>query len=65
MRHAKIISFFKENYLRSYCREPFRLFNLDVFEYELDNTMALYVAVPYIVAHRRNRTAGMLWYGYR
>ncbi|PAV62713.1 hypothetical protein WR25_25835 [Diploscapter pachys] len=41
--------------------DPFRLFNLDVFEYELHNTMALYVSIPYIVAHNANSTTGMLW----
>lgn len=30
--------------------EPHRLFNLDVFEYELDSPMALYAAVPMIMA---------------
>jgi len=31
--------------------EPFRLYNLDVFEYELDEPMALYGAIPFLVAH--------------
>jgi len=30
--------------------EPYRFFNLDVFEYELDNEMALYGTVPHLVA---------------
>lgn len=42
-------------------RDPFRLYNLDVFEYELHNTMALYVAVPYILAAKANRGTGALW----
>ncbi len=29
--------------------EPFRLYNLDVFEYELDEPMALYGAIPFLV----------------
>jgi len=43
--------------------EPYRLFNADVFEYELDETMALYGAVPVVVAHDSSRgtTTGMLW----
>ncbi|KAJ1349300.1 hypothetical protein KIN20_004792 [Parelaphostrongylus tenuis] len=41
--------------------DPFRLYNLDVFEYELNNPMSLYVAVPYIVAHKKNATIGALW----
>ncbi|KAK6052065.1 hypothetical protein COOONC_10430 [Cooperia oncophora] len=42
--------------------DPFRLYNLDVFEYELNNPMTLYAAVPYIVAHKANATVGALWY---
>lgn len=32
--------------------DPYRLFNLDVFEYDLQNPMALYGSVPYMLAHR-------------
>lgn len=32
--------------------DPYRLYNLDVFEYEIDNPMALYGAIPFIIAHR-------------
>ena len=32
--------------------EPYRLYNLDVFEYELDSRMALYGSIPVMVAHR-------------
>ena len=35
--------------------EPFRLFNLDVFEYELNEPMALYGAVPFVVARSASR----------
>lgn len=31
--------------------EPYRLYNLDVFEYELNNGMALYGAIPVIYGH--------------
>lgn len=31
--------------------EPYRLYNLDVFEYELDETMALYGHIPLMLAH--------------
>lgn len=33
-------------------KEPYRLFNLDVFEYDLNNGMALYGSIPYMLAHR-------------
>jgi alpha 1,3-glucosidase len=36
------------------CRDgdPYRLYNLDVFEYELWNPMALYGSVPFMLAHK-------------
>ena len=44
-------------------REPYRLFNLDVFEYELNEPMALYGAVPYIAGHTVDGqfSTGVLW----
>lgn len=45
--------------------DPYRLFNLDVFEYELDSPMALYGAIPIMLGHnptaRRHRTVGVFW----
>lgn len=41
--------------------EPYRLYNLDVFEYELDNGMALYGSVPVIYGHGAERTSGVFW----
>ncbi|XP_075262782.1 neutral alpha-glucosidase C-like [Convolutriloba macropyga] len=41
--------------------EPYRLYNLDVFEYELDSRMALYGAIPAVVAHNTRRSVGVLW----
>jgi alpha 1,3-glucosidase len=37
--------------LTPYYSEPYRLYNLDVFEYELDQTMALYGHIPLMLAH--------------
>ncbi|VDN16584.1 unnamed protein product [Dibothriocephalus latus] len=42
--------------------DPYRLYNLDVFEYELYNPMALYGSVPVMWAHRENATAGIFWH---
>ncbi|KAK6182964.1 hypothetical protein SNE40_010527 [Patella caerulea] len=42
--------------------DPYRLFNLDVFEYELYNPMALYGAVPLMYAHNEMRTVGIFWH---
>ncbi|KAG1665345.1 Neutral alpha-glucosidase AB [Nymphon striatum] len=41
--------------------DPYRLYNLDVFEYELDNPMALYGSVPYMIGHRQDKTVGVFW----
>jgi alpha 1,3-glucosidase len=54
--------------------DPYRLYNLDVFEYELNSPMALYGSIPYLLAHRcatfqinnslrssAKRTVGVLW----
>lgn len=37
--------------------EPFRLYNLDVFEYELGNPMALYGNIPLLLAHGKVNSA--------
>ncbi|XP_052275424.1 neutral alpha-glucosidase AB-like isoform X2 [Dreissena polymorpha] len=42
--------------------DPYRLFNLDVFEYELYNPMALYGSVPVMLAHNEKRTVGIFWH---
>ncbi|KAI5296509.1 hypothetical protein KEM52_001142 [Ascosphaera acerosa] len=41
--------------------EPYRLYNSDVFEYELYSPMTLYGSIPFLQAHRRNSTVGVLW----
>ncbi len=42
--------------------DPYRLFNLDVFEYELDETMALYGHVPLMFGHGTNqKTSAVFW----
>jgi alpha 1,3-glucosidase len=46
--------------------EPYRLYNLDVFEYELDETMALYGHIPFMTAHGLvdgiGQSAGVFWF---
>ncbi|CAN0519457.1 unnamed protein product, partial [Ectocarpus sp. 12 AP-2014] len=42
--------------------EPYRLYTLDVFEYELDSSAALYGAIPVMLGHRRGQTAGVFWF---
>uniref|UniRef100_A0A6Q2YTW6 Neutral alpha-glucosidase AB n=1 Tax=Esox lucius TaxID=8010 RepID=A0A6Q2YTW6_ESOLU len=41
--------------------EPYRLYNLDVFQYELFNPMALYGAIPVMLSHSPQRTMGLFW----
>lgn len=41
--------------------EPYRMYNLDVFEFELDKPFGLYGSVPFILARKGRDTAGMLW----
>ncbi|XP_052747810.1 neutral alpha-glucosidase AB [Galleria mellonella] len=42
--------------------EPYRLYNLDVFEYELDSRMAIYGAIPVMYAHGTKHTVGVFWH---
>lgn len=41
--------------------DPYRLYNLDVFEYELESRMALYGSVPVIYGHGVKSTTGIFW----
>ena len=46
--------------------EPYRLYNLDVFEYETDSPASLYGAIPFMYAHRKtskesSSDAALLW----
>jgi len=47
----------------AYHTEPYRLYNLDVFQYELDETMSLYGEVPFIVSQStQSGTVGIFWF---
>lgn len=41
--------------------DPYRLFNLDVFEYATDKNTALYGSVPFMIGHSTQSTVGFLW----
>lgn len=41
--------------------DPYRLYNLDVFEYELENPMSLYAAIPFVIAQSVSKTVGLFW----
>ena len=41
--------------------DPYRLFNLDVFEYATDKNTALYGSIPFMLGHSIKHTVGLLW----
>ena len=47
--------------------DPYRLYNLDVFEYELNSGMALYGSIPVLIAHGWVQivfmTVTFIWHG--
>ena len=42
-------------------RQPYRLFNLDVFKYEPYTPVSLYGALPFVMAHGPRRAAAAVW----
>jgi alpha 1,3-glucosidase len=42
-------------------KEPYRLYNLDVFEYLHDHPFGLYGSIPYLTAHKAGATSGAFW----
>ena len=42
-------------------RKPYRLFNLDVFKYDLRTPLGLYGSLPFLLARGAAATAGALW----
>ena len=41
--------------------EPYRLYNLDVFEYLAESPFGLYGSIPLLLAQRAGQTAGVFW----
>ena len=41
--------------------DPYRMYNSDVFEYELNSPMTLYGSIPFMQAHRKDSSVGILW----
>lgn len=41
--------------------EPYRLFNVDIFEYEVDSPMAMYGSIPFMQAHKQGASVGIYW----
>ncbi|XP_066551081.1 neutral alpha-glucosidase C isoform X2 [Amia ocellicauda] len=40
---------------------PYRLYNLDVFAYDIHSKLGLYGSVPLLLAHKLERTIGIFW----
>ncbi|EDO17561.1 hypothetical protein Kpol_534p42 [Vanderwaltozyma polyspora DSM 70294] len=41
--------------------EPYRLFNVDVFEYTIDSPMPMYGAIPFMIGTNKDTSAGIFW----
>ena len=41
--------------------DPYRLYNLDVFEYRLDTTMALYGSIPFMMSQKKGKSTAIFW----
>lgn len=40
---------------------PYRLFNVDIFEYDVDSRMPMYGSIPFVVAVRSDAAVGVFW----
>nr|XP_031528761.1 neutral alpha-glucosidase C isoform X1 [Vicugna pacos] len=41
--------------------DAYRLYNLDVYGYKIQDKMGIYGSVPYLLAHKLGRTLGIFW----
>ncbi|KAJ3044472.1 hypothetical protein HDV00_001899 [Rhizophlyctis rosea] len=41
--------------------EPYRLYNFDVFEYEIDSPMALYGSIPFMLSQKSGLSSAIFW----
>ncbi|EER30792.1 conserved hypothetical protein [Candida tropicalis MYA-3404] len=42
-------------------KEPYRLFNVDIFEYEIDSRLPMYGSIPLLVAIKPEASVGIFW----
>lgn len=43
--------------------DPYRLYNVDIFEYEMDSRMSLYGAIPFMISHSKTvGSFGVFWF---
>ena len=41
--------------------DPYRLYNLDVFEHAADSPFGLYGSIPLLLAHKQGLSVGAFW----
>lgn len=58
--HASPLSLPSTRGPNAHYSDPYRLFNVDIFEYLADSPMAMYGAVPYVQAHSTKGTVGVV-----
>ncbi|RCK64791.1 Glucosidase 2 subunit alpha [Candida viswanathii] len=42
-------------------KEPYRLYNVDIFEYEIDSRLPMYGSIPFLVAVKPEASVGIFW----
>ncbi|CAD5223769.1 unnamed protein product [Bursaphelenchus okinawaensis] len=42
--------------------DPYRIYNVDIFEYEMNSPMSLYGGSPLVIAHNKYKTVGAYWF---
>ena len=45
----------------TFITDPIRLFNTDINSYELNSTMAMYGAIPYLIGHKGDQSTSVFW----
>lgn len=41
--------------------DPYRLYNVDIFEYETNSEMPMYGSIPFMTAQKKDESAGVFW----
>ena len=59
--HASDLSLKTTRGVNAEYKEPYRLYNLDVFEFILDSPMALYGSIPFLLSHKKGSSVGVFW----
>ena len=60
--HASSMSLQSTTGNEAHYKDPYRMYTLDVFEYELDEPMALYGGIPMVISHTASSTVGAFWF---